>query len=205
MSKILNLKQLSSTSLIALVTLATVPVAVQARPYSVTCQATIAVGRGASLTYRLAGTIPETTSEATPQNPIGTTLTLTVQQRDRAGRVRTLLNGSILKDYQELAPDGDYSKLPFEGTFRGQPNNGTRLYKAPASANGIYVSLRPTSGKPQRMQILHYLRGERYLRSPAGTCQTQDGNLNASIDKQLAALQKLLQAKDWAGAEGMSG
>jgi hypothetical protein len=74
-----------------------------------------------------------------------------------------LLNASALSDYAQLAPDADYAQLPFEETFRGQPNNGDRLYETPASVHGLYVSLRPTSGQPQQITIdAMQLRNERF-------------------------------------------
>ncbi|MCY7283517.1 MAG: hypothetical protein LH679_08730, partial [Cyanobacteria bacterium CAN_BIN43] len=83
----------------------------------------VSLSPGVSLTYRLTGSLPETPAAETPQDPVGTTLTLTVQWQDQNGRVQTLLNASALSDYEQLAPDADYSQLPFEETFRGQPNN----------------------------------------------------------------------------------
>jgi hypothetical protein len=157
------LKQLNRALTMALVTTTTLPVAAQANPYRVTCQAMVSPSQGVSVTYRLAGSLPETTAAEIPQNPIGTTLSLTVQWRDRNGRVQTLLNASSLIDYEQLAPDADYSQLPFQGDFSGQPNNGDRLYGVPASVHGLYVSLRPTSGQPKQMQIVHYLRSGGHL------------------------------------------
>jgi hypothetical protein len=201
MSRMLSLKQLSRALTVALVTTTTLPVAAQSNPYRVTCQAMGFLSQGVSLTYRLTGSLPETTAAEIPQNPIGTTLTLTVQWRDQNGRVQTLLNTSSLSDYEQLAPDTDYSQLPFQGTFRGQPNNGDRLYKTPASVHGLYVSLRPTSGQPQQMQIVHYLRSGEYVQSRVGICQTENGDLNAAIDNQLALLRELLQTEDWTAAD----
>ncbi|HEY9658580.1 MAG TPA: GUN4 domain-containing protein, partial [Allocoleopsis sp.] len=120
---------------------------------------------------------------------------------DQNGRVQTLLNASALSDYEQLAPDADYSQLPFEEAFRGQPNNGDRLYGTPASAHGLYISLRPTSGQPRQMQTIHYLHPGEYVRSTVGTCQTETGELDAAIDEQLAVLQDRLQAEDWAAAD----
>jgi hypothetical protein len=157
--------------------------------------------QGALLIYRLTGSLPETTVAEIPQNPVETPLTLTVQWQDRNGRVQTLLNASALSEYEQLAPDTDYFQLPFEEAFRGQPNNGDRLYGIPASVHGLYVSLRPTSGQPQQMQTVHYLRSGEYVRSTVGTCQTEDRNFAAVIDQQLAILQERLQAGDWAAAD----
>jgi multisubunit Na+/H+ antiporter MnhC subunit len=90
MSKRMSLMQLSHALTVALLTAIALPVAAQATPYRVTCQATVQ-NQGVNLTYRVAGSLPETTTAETPQTLIGTSLTLTVQWRDRNGRVQTLL------------------------------------------------------------------------------------------------------------------
>ncbi len=189
MSKMLIWKPLSCALVMSLVTTPLWPVAAQVNLYRVNCQAMVSLSQGRSLIYRLAGTLPQPTAEAIPQNPIGTTLTLTVQSRDQNGRVQTLLNSSALRDYEQLAPDADYSQLPFEGTFRSQPNNGDRLYGAPASAHGLYISLRPRGTRPQQMQIVHYLNAREYVRSTSGTCQAETSDRDPDIDRTWARLQ----------------
>jgi hypothetical protein len=89
------------------------PMTAQATPHAITCQVAIPLDRGASLTYELTGRLPENTREL-PQNLPGTILTLTVQWRDRNGDVQTLLNGTPIHDYEAIAPDADYSQLPFK-------------------------------------------------------------------------------------------
>ncbi|MGB3201716.1 MAG: hypothetical protein WBA99_12495 [Nodosilinea sp.] len=135
------------------------------------CQATTPLSQGESLAYRLIGTVPVVTNGSVPQNPIGTGLSLTVQRRDADGRVHTLIRAAALSDYAQIAPDADYSQLPFGDGFQGQPNHGHGLYSATASVNGLYVSLRPTSGPPQQVQVVHYLSQGQYARSDMGTCQ----------------------------------
>lgn len=200
MLKLQMLKSLSGGLAIALVTMMTPPAAAQT-PYRISCQTTVALGQGAQLTYRVMGTVPQTTKTATPQNPIGNSLSITVQRRDQNGRVQTLIERAALSEYAQMAPDADYSRLPFDPVFRGQPNRGDRLYAAPASTHGLYVSLRPTTGQPRQIQTLHSLRPGQYLRSTVGTCQTETSNLNGGMTQQLAALQARLQAKDWAAAD----
>lgn len=197
----LILKPFGCVLTIALITTTPPSVNAQTNSYRVACQTIVSLRQGASLTYRLTGRLPETPAAEIPQNPVGTDLTLTVQWQDQNGRIQTLLNGSALSDYEQLAPDADYSQLPFEDAFRGQPNNGDRLYGTPASANGLYISLRPTSGQPRQIQTIHYLHPGEYVRSTVGTCQTETGELNAAIDEQLAVLQDRLQAGDWAAAD----
>lgn len=205
MSKMLNLKPLSCVLTVALITTATPPVEAQTdtptRSTWITCQAMVSLNQGVSLTYRLSGNLPETSTAEIPQNPVSTGLALTVQWHDQDGSTQTLLNASVLSDYEQLAPDADYSQLPFEEAFRGQPNNGDRLYGTPASVHGLYVSLRPNRDSPQQMQTVHYLRAGEYVRSTAGTCQTEDGDRHAAIDEPLAVLQTHLQAGDWAAAD----
>lgn len=164
------LKRLNLALLVALAS-ALLPIPAQANPQRVTCQATTVLSQGSSLTYWLTGTLPVVSDGLVPQNPIGTGLTLTVQRRDAAGRVQTLINATSLSDYEQIAPDADYSQLPFSGQFRGQPNNGHRLYSATASVYGLYVSLRPHSGQPQQVQVVHYLSRGQLARSGAGSCQ----------------------------------
>lgn len=163
------IKQLSLTLSLALAT--ALPTMAQANVDRIICQATTPLSRGESLTYRLIGTVPAVTNGAVPQNPIGTGLSLTVQQLDAAGRVQTLIRAASLSDYEQIAPDADYSQLPFSDRFRGQPNSGQRLYRAPASVNGLYVSLRPIGGQPQQVQVVHYLSPREYVRSDVGSCQ----------------------------------
>lgn len=140
-------------------------------PPPVQCQTTIALPQGDSLIYTLTGTFQNPVSSNTPQNPIGTSQTITVQRyTPRTGRITNLLINSPITPWEEIAPDADYSKLPFTGIFRGKPNDGSRLYKVRASAHGIYVSLRPTRTQPKQMQILHYTSPNKFLRSNAGTC-----------------------------------
>lgn len=156
--------------MICLSTVVLIPVEAQANSYRTTCQATIARSQGGSLTYQLTGLLLEKTTGETPVNPIGATLTLSVQQRDRHGQVKTLLKATTLEEYEQVAPDADYTKLPFSGSFRGQPNNGDRLYKAKAAIHGLYVSLRPIRSQPQQIQVVHYLSPSQYFRSTAGKC-----------------------------------
>ncbi len=203
MSKMLILKPLSCVLTVALAT-TTIPspsMHARANPYNVTCQTRVSLNQSVSLTYRLAGNLPETTAVEIPQNPVGTSLTLTVQWQDQNGQVKTLLNAAAVSDYQQLAPDADYSQLPFDSLFRGQPNNGDRLYGIPASVHGLYLSLRPTRGQPQHMQVVHYLRSGEYVRSRLGPCLTENGDLDAAIESQLARLEERLQSKDWAAAD----
>ncbi|MGI0494333.1 GUN4 domain-containing protein [Alkalinema pantanalense CENA528] len=172
------------------------PVSAQVLPPAVTCQATIPIEQGGRLTYRLTGAFPDRVAPDTPQNPVGRTVTLTVQRRDLSGKVQTWLNKATVEDYEQVAPDADYSKLPFTGEFRGKPNDGFRLYRVKASANGLYISLRPTNGQPQKIQIVHYLSSQKFVRSEAGSCQSEEALL-----KTLAPLQQALKAKNWALAD----
>ncbi|MBE9113014.1 GUN4 domain-containing protein [Nodosilinea sp. LEGE 07298] len=201
MSNMRILKPLSCVLAVALVATTTPPVDAQTEPYRVTCETMAFPSQGVTLTYRLTGSLPETTTVEMPQNPVNTPLTLTVQWQDQHGRVQTLLNASALSEYEQLAPDTDFSQLPFEETFRAQPNNSDRLYGAPASVHGLYVSLRPTSGQPQQTQTIHYLRPGEYVRSTVGYCQIENAERDRAVDEQLTLLKERLQAGDWAAAD----
>ncbi len=202
MFRTLTLKPLSCVlTVIALVTTTMPPVEAQAEPDRITCQTMVFPSQRGILTYRLTGSLPEATTAGISQNTVGTPLTLTVQWQAQNGRVQTLLNASAVRNYDQLAPDADYSQLPFEETFRAQPNNADLLYGTPASVHGLYVSLRPTSGQPQQMQTIHYLSPGEYVRSTAGICQAEKANLAMAVDEQVALLQERLQAEDWAAAD----
>ncbi|TAD75963.1 MAG: hypothetical protein EA001_13015 [Oscillatoriales cyanobacterium] len=185
----------------ALAAIPSLPGAAQARPLYVTCQTVASANQDATLTYRVTGSLPQATTGAVPQNPIGTSLRLTVQWQNRQGNSQVLLDESLLQDYAQLAPDADFSKLPFDSEFRGQPNQGDRLYAAPASLNGLYISLRPALGQPQQIQVLHYLGSGQFVRSTPGNCQIEVGSEDAAIRQQLALIQDRLQAQDWAAAD----
>ncbi|MBD2230239.1 GUN4 domain-containing protein [Phormidium tenue] len=201
MQKMLNLKPLGCVLTIALATTTPLPVGAQGTPSRIACETMVSLGQNGTLTYLLMGSLPEITMADNLQNSNGTALTLTVQWQNRTGRIRTLLNAAALSDYEQLAPDADYAQLPFEDPFRGQPNNADRLYSTSDSVHGLYVSLRPTSGLPQQIQIVHYLSPSEYVRSMVGTCQTANADLNGAIDEQLALLQERLQAQSWAAAD----
>jgi len=127
-------------------------------PGPMACQAVIPLPGGDSLIYQIMG------------NFVGAeTTTMTVHRRKGNDRPQILLRPAYANDYETIAPDADYSKLPFTGTFRGQPNDGRRLYSVRGSVHGLYVSLRPTTGVPQRMQVVHYLSSGKFIRSGNGT------------------------------------
>ncbi|TAF53578.1 MAG: hypothetical protein EAZ61_06815 [Oscillatoriales cyanobacterium] len=165
------------------------------------CQAGVTLARGVSLTYRLTGYTTDAAGINSSPNPLETTPMLAVEWRDRQGRVQTLLRSAALSDYEALAPDADFSRLPFDAAFRSLPNQAERLYAAPASVHGLYVSLRPTDGSPQQMQVVHYLRSGEFVRSTAGVCYPETEDRDQAVDPQLTELQAKLQARDWAGAD----
>jgi hypothetical protein len=138
------------------------------------CDATIATSNGATLIYQVSGTL-ELSDAGQPVPPTQDTasLTMTVIRRDRNGSRQTLLNRSPLSNYERVAPDADYSQLPFTGSFQGLPNDGQGLYSVTSSANGLYASLRPVQGIPPKVQIVHYLSPGQFVRSTNGTCRTR--------------------------------
>lgn len=202
MSKMRTLRPLCCGLTAAFLTAALPPsVEAQPAPYPVTCQATGSLRQGVSLVYQIEGSLSESPAADNPQSPMASPLTLTVQRQDQTGRVQTILNDAALSPYEQVAPDADYSRLPFQEPFRGQPNAGDRLYATPASVHGLYVSLRPTHGTPQQMQTIHYLGADRYLRSAVGTCQTELAERDPAVEAQLAQLRGYLQTGDWAAAD----
>lgn len=171
MSKLLSLAFLPIVSLFTLATPLTT--AIQAAiaspdefPNRVVCQAVIPLAGGDSLIYQVVGSFSPN-PKVMPQNLPGSTMT--VHRRKGNSRPQIVLRPASMNNYESIAPDGDYSKLPFTGTFQGQPNNGKRLYGVRGSVHGLYVSLRPTDGYPQRMQVLHYLSADNFIRSGNGT------------------------------------
>ncbi len=200
MPKMLILTRYSAVLTVALTAITTPSVEAQTLPDRFACQAGVVLNRGVSLTYRLAGTLPETTAADVRQNPSGASLTLAVQWRDRTGRVQSLLNGAAMTDYERVAPGGNAAQLPFEAMFRSSSDNTDRLFGTPASVHGLYVSLRPTSGKPQQMQTVHYLRSGESVRSTVGVCYPENADLDL-VDPKLTHLRERLQAEDWAGAD----
>lgn len=153
MQKILNSLAIFSVlaSSIALPTMALVI------PQNLTCNAAIASNNGSSLTYKITGRSRGN-------------FTITVQRRDRNNRISTLLDRAPLNAFEEIAPDADYSQLPFTGQFRGKANDGRGIYSMARSQHGLYASLRPLSDSPQQVQIVHYLGAGQFVRSGAGTC-----------------------------------
>ena len=147
------------------------PSAAQTFPRAIRCQATIASGQGASYIYTLTGKVPNP-SATIPLAPVPKATTMTVQRRDRNGRIQTLINGRSIIEFETVAPDADYSLLPFTGIFRGKSNSGHRIYSIPTGTNGLYASLRPAKGQPQQMQIVHYLNRTEYIRSAPATCRS---------------------------------
>lgn len=178
------MKRLGYT-LLGTMALATLPMPARAESYSVSCQATISLAQGASLTYKVTGIIGETTATETPINPIGNSLNVSILRRDRKGTITTLLSNASLRDYEAIAPDADYSRIPFTEAFRAQPNDGRRLYTARASVHGLYASLRPLSGQPQNIQVVHYLSAGQPARSVAGSCQAVASSEESLIEPPL--------------------
>lgn len=181
------------------------PASAQAEPYRVTCQAVIPLAQGASLTYQVMGNVTETTTTETPINPVGTSLNVSIQRRDHNGSTTTLLSNSSLSDYEQIAPDADYSQLPFTESFRAQPNDGRRLYTAPASVHGLYASLRPMGDQPQQMQVVHYLSTGQFVRSAPGSCNVVTASTDSLIEPPLRVsklsqgVSKLSQAQSKLG------
>ena len=181
------MKRLGCT-LLGAMALATLPMPARAEPYRISCQATISLTQGASLTYEVTGIIGETTATENPINPIGNALNVSILQLNRDGTVTTLLSNSPLRDYEAIAPDADYSQIPFTEAFRAQLNDGRRLYAAQASVHGLYASLRPISDQPQQMQVVHYLSAGQSVRSAPGSCTVATSSTDPLIEPPLQVI-----------------
>jgi hypothetical protein len=181
------MKRLGYT-LLGTVALATLPISARAEPYKVSCQATVSLAQGESLTYEVTGVMGETTATETPINPIGHSLSVSILRRDRNGTITALLSNALLRNYDAIAPDADYSQIPFTEAFRAQPNDGRRLYVAPASVHGLSASLRPISAQPQKMQIVHYLSASQSVRSAPGSCLAAISSPESLIEPPLQVI-----------------
>ena len=170
----------------------------QASLTRLTCETMATWGSNTTLTYQVAGPV------AGPESSGTTPLTLTVLTQTRNGHLQTLIRNAVVQDYRQLAPDADFSRLPFDGEFRAQPNNGDRLYGTPASAHGLYVSLRPMAGQPKQIQIVHYFGAGKFARSTIGTCQTETPATDAAARQLIAQLQTHLQAQNWVEADRLT-
>lgn len=150
---------------------------------AVECSAKINLNNGKTLLYKIAGDLKlEVSDSFTIELPKSqdsldidiSAMTMTVQQFDLAGAVQTLLSRAPMMIFERIAPDADYSILPFSDEFRGLPNDGKGIYEVSGSKYGIIVSLRPKLSQPQKLQVLHYFgedRENQYKRSAAGTCK----------------------------------
>jgi hypothetical protein len=186
---------LLSTVTVASSLLTAVTVNAQSSPQPIVCHVSIPLSSGTKaigpkLTYRLAGTIPQRTSES-PQNPVGSSFRITVQEQ--TGQIKTFLKRAALSDYATIAPDADYAKLPFTGEFKSKSNDPRQLYYAAGSTHGLYVSLRPVQGQVNQVQVVHYLSPKKFIRGQ-GKCST-------SVVTKLAPIQAQLDAKNWAVAD----
>lgn len=136
------------------------------------CEASILADNGTTLIYQITGQIDlDSAGQQMRPTEADSGLSLTVKRRDSTGQVQTLLNRTPMKNFEMIAPDADYSSLPFTGIFRGLPNDGTGLYSVTTSRYGLYASLRSFQGIPPHVQIVHYLSAERFVRSTPGICR----------------------------------
>ncbi|MBE9139523.1 hypothetical protein IQ254_20370 [Nodosilinea sp. LEGE 07088] len=139
---------------------------------NLSCEASILADNGTTLIYQITGQIDlDNMGQQTRPTAADSKLSITVKKRGSNGQVQTLLNRTTLKNFEVIAPDADYSSLPFTDGFRGLPNDGAGLYSVTTSRYGLYASLRPFRGIPSHVQIVHYLSGERFVRSAPGVCR----------------------------------
>ena len=144
----------------------------QPHAQNLSCEASIPTSNGVMLIYQMSGPINlDNAGNQVRSTSADLALKLTVKKRNSSGQVQTLLVNTGLKNFEIIAPDADYSRLPFTGSFRGLPNDGAGLYSAIASRYGLYASLRPPNNKPAQLQIVHYLSPNQPVRSAPGICR----------------------------------
>jgi hypothetical protein len=93
------------------------------------------------------------------------------RQTSRASGVPILRNAT-LTNYEEDAPDADYSFPPFDPEFRGEPNNGKWISRYRGSVHGLFVSALPKDSVVQRIQVVHYLSRNSPIKSSPANCET---------------------------------
>jgi hypothetical protein len=148
------------------------PAIAQTTTRKLTCNTTIAVTNGSTLTYKITGSIAvNRAGQPIILNRRDSNLLMSVQRRDRNGKVQTLMNNVSLQYYEQVAPDADYSQVPFSAGLRGKPNNGRGLYSIPGTRHGMYASLRPMDALPQQFQVVHYLSANQWVRSSINRCR----------------------------------
>jgi hypothetical protein len=149
------------------------PAMAQTTTRKLSCDTTIAISNGGTLNYKITGSIElNRAGQPVIPNRRESNLVMTVQRRDRSGKVQTLFNNVALNYYEQVAPDADYSRVPFSAGLRGKPNNGRGIYSVPGSSHGLYASLRPIDSRPQQFQVVHYLSANQWVRSSIDRCRT---------------------------------
>jgi hypothetical protein len=150
------------------------PALSQTTTRKLTCETTIAVTNGGTLTYKITGSIAvNRAGQPVIPNRRNSNLLMTVQRRNRNGKIQTLLNNVVLQHYEQVAPDADYSQLPFSAGLRGKPNNGQGLYSIPGTLHGLYASFRSLESLPPQFQfqVVHYLSANQWVRSSIDRCR----------------------------------
>lgn len=148
------------------------PTLAQAATRNLSCNTSIGLNNGVTLNYKITGSIElDRAGQQVIPNERSSKLSMTVQRRDRFGKVQTLLNKTPLNYFEQVGPDADYSLVPFSATFRGKPNNGRGIYKIQGSSHGLYTSLRPNTSLPQQFQVVHYLSPNQWVRSSISQCR----------------------------------
>lgn len=135
------------------------------------CEATLTLAQGVRLSYRLTGTVSRESSGQPVSPPVLSNLMLRVERRNPNGTTQTIVQRGNLLFIESIAPDADYSLLPFSGHFRGNPNDGRGIYHLNGSVHGLYVSLRPLNDTSKQIQVVHYLGNSQFFRSSVGNCR----------------------------------
>ncbi len=135
----------------------------------ISCNARLSLRDGTRITYQISGSMEFTDGgQIFPTNEPN--LFITILRRERNGTERVLRSQEQLGNWELAAPDADYSLLPFSGSFRGRPNDGSGMYYVPSADYGIYIRMMPSNSAPRQFQVLQYLSRGKFARSAASPC-----------------------------------
>jgi hypothetical protein len=138
----------------------------------ISCNARLSLQNGTRITYQISGSMEFTDGgQIFPTNEPN--LFITILRRERNGTERVLRSQEQLGNWELDAPDADYSLLPFSGSFRTRPNDGSGIYHVRSADHGIYIRMIPSNSSPRQIQVLHYLSRGKFVRSAASPCSLE--------------------------------
>lgn len=134
------------------------------------CKGSLSLRDGARITYQVSGLMELSDGGRILGQP---NLAMTILRRERNGIERILRQSEPLSNFENNAPDADYSRLPFTGAFKAKPNDGSGIYFLPSADYQILIRMIPTQSGPRQAQVIHYLDRRRFVRSAAFPCTLQ--------------------------------